>query len=424
MIEFQNSQFGYDIEAIVTEIQKVTGAEPILDQYAVRLQELIFDRLGIKTNIIYDGKIGASFCLVLNKKSILLPKDEHGYFKIAEQEAILKQARDKKGYIDLKNCKVSGLFSEYVHQVHINFYHHFHTFKLTPGETTAVLLHELGHIFYKYAYSDRLETVNQVLANVYNEIAKKKDKDLVYIYKELKSINEKVTEADIEKMINGQKIIAGFFWSRYIIEAVESQTGNELYEQTATEQTADQFTSRFGYGKQLIIALDKTSKHIEHSNYSKDTSGLEFTMAGMFATASIIAAIMNPLGIAVSVFFYWIFSVLYITYHGKLHREGEVHKDYTYDDIRDRYKRIRNDYVNRLKDLSIPKDQLRIIIDNIHTADAIIEKAGENKSLVTKISNFVFSDNRAAYKAHQEERLLEDLAANDLFIKAAELKTL
>ncbi len=92
--------------------------------------------------------------------------------------------------MDIEKAKLGGFFSDYEHSVYMNFTELVTTFKMEPGEITAILLHELGHGFYACEYSDRHASSNQILSNLSKELAKDKVKrNPDYIYKELVKLN-------------------------------------------------------------------------------------------------------------------------------------------------------------------------------------------------------------------------------------------
>ncbi len=103
---------------------------------------------------------------------------------------------------------------------------------------------------------------------------------------------------------------------------------------------------------------------------------------------------------------------------------GENHKDYTYDELKIRYKRVRNEAVNRLKDLNCPTEVVRPILDDIYFMDKIISETYRVSLASEKIANFIFKSAKDAKASVDEQQLLEELAMNDLFIASAELRTL
>lgn len=94
----------------------------------------------------------------------------------------------------------------------------------------------------------------------------------------------------------------------------------------------------------------------------------------------------------------------------------------TYDSMKVRYIRVRNDAVNQLKISGFTKEQTRAILDSIYAVDEIIKKTYDLRTLPNYIADLIFLDSRAAMKTYDEQRLLESLSSNDLFIHSAELR--
>jgi phage pi2 protein 07 len=89
-----------------------------------------------------------------------------------------------------------------------------------------------------------------------------------------------------------------------------------------------------------------------------------------------------------------------------------------------RYMRIRNDLVEALKDPELNKDEVKSIITNIYAVDSIVKDTIEYNTLIDSFLNIFSSSDRNAGKSIREEQLLEELATNMLFVKAAELRLL
>ena len=419
IIDFQNNSFGNNIEKIVSDIQTSINDKTKFSNKVAELEKLIFSRLGLQVKLISNSDLAAVMPFYSNKHSIFIDDLFKGNFELKDQETILKKAKEKKGFVDIKNAKIGGIFSEYKNSVWINFKELFGTYELSAGEVTSVILHELGHAFYVCEYADRFESTNQILANIATEVlSKKKEKDMTYIFKELKKVNDKVTEAEVDMMINGQKTIASYLWFKTIIGSVSSQLVNAKYDESAFEQLADNFTSRFGYGRQLVVALDKL--HDYFGNPEKSLSANAFgiimsTIGLLLMTGLVLSAILagSPFMVTICSNFVLLFLL-----------SGEDAKDFTYDDLRIRYKRIRNEQIALLKNRELDKEDLQSILKTVYTVDTIINNTLEYRGMFDKISNVLFTNDRKTRTSVKEQQLLEELAVNDLFLMSAKFKSL
>ena len=429
MIDYQDDKFGIKMEAILTELhQKMKdriykGNKDVRDSVELKqLKDVIFHRLGIKVKIITNSILAAVLPFYPTTHHIFLHEFWRGNVDIPDQDKLIKEANNKVGFVDLKKAQLGGVFSDYENTLYMNFSELFFQFNLTVQETVAVMLHELGHVFVACEYSDRLNTNNQILAQIAKDLSKnKKEKNVSYIFKNLKHINEEITEGDVDKIVNGTKIVAGYAWFKVVMGSVNQQLKESKYDQTSFEQLADNFAARFQYGRPLITGLDKIT--IEYLSPERVRGARIFSMlmnaiSFLYMTAGIVGTVvtgMFPLTLLL-LFFLWLILLM----------SGEKNKDYTYDELRIRYARIRNEYVGMIKHMNLAdediKSQVKEILDNIQVIDGIVEDVEQYKTIFNILGNLFFKSNRDAASSIKEQQLLESLAFNDVFIKSAQLQ--
>ncbi len=437
VINFQNDDFGIKLEETITVIQNKLFEQKekssLFNKVKVSIKpetdiltKLIFDRLGLKVRfIINDFFLPAAIMpFYLNENHIFL-KDlyKEGYIHTdSSHKDIFNKIKKKpivEGTVNVEKAKVGGIFSEYENDLFMNFENLILSNNLTPQEVTAVLLHELGHGFYACEYSNRLEENNQILINSLEQLFTKKDKsDLTYVYKEIKKVNDKVSESDIDGLVNGERLIPGLKLFKIISGTVTSQLTNKKYNETSFEQLADNFSSRFGYNKPLVSALQKLTGYTPFLAYLilflKTYEQARVLFLLLFVISSPMAVFLKILQSI-----YFLLLIGYIFYY-----EGEGGKDYTYDNLKIRYKRIRNDLVERLKSEKISKESNNYIINNIKELDNIILNTPVPETIFKKIIDYVIPFNSKAKASISEQQLMEDLVANDLFIKSQQLKNI
>lgn len=423
VIDFQKDDFGVKLEAIISIIVSKIKS----DEYdnANRLDEkpeieeltkLIFKRLGLKVEFITNEILAAIIPFYSNKNHIFLHQFWRGGFQIDDQDKILKKAQDKEGSVDLAKAKLGGIFSEYTNKVHMHFHALVKDLELSPAEITGVLLHELGHGFYICEYSDRLESINQVLSNVATEVLSKKKKDLKYVYRELEKINPEITEAEVEVLLGENRVIAGTKWFEVIVGSVKYQLGNAIYDDSSFEQLADNFPSRFGYGRPVLTGLDKLHRYFGDPSKSMTSIRVTQTLAllVMIGGVALIAAMLIaafPVGL------------LYAMLAGLIFRmSGRDLQDGTYDELKRRYLRLRNDAVEQLKTDKLDKALAKSVLEDIYLMDSVIKETHDWSTVFSKLSNLVFSNARRAKASEAEQQQLEDLLSNDMFVKAAQLR--
>lgn len=428
MIHIQDPQFGHRLNAEVSKlVNRITSSEistqaDVASSVEVKhLQQIIFDRMGMKVTLITNSLLAAILPYYSNKHHVFLSDMLKGNISIKEQNKALEKVIGKSGFVDTKSARLGGLFSEYNHKVFMNFMDLIKKYKCSSSEITGIMLHELGHGFHACEYSDRMESSNLIIQDVCKRIATEKEKvKSDYVYQEISKIDKTVTEKEIDNLVNGSRIIAGYTWYKVVVEATrqagKSQMTQSKYDETAFEQVADNFATRFGYGRELIAGLEKITDHggVEKSSMS----GKINTLLEMTVSVMIVAAIISSAGagfIAAPVFYSLILGLI-------LYGSGENVRDYTYDELKIRYKRIRNEFINMLKQANLSKAETQMLVDNISFADSMINSTFQHESVYRKISNFLLPYNRSAKNSIQEQQFLEEMIHNDLFLKSAQLQ--
>jgi hypothetical protein len=431
-IDFQRTDsFGKELEKIIAEMQEFilnnsldyenTRIELQKSEYGNRLSALIMARLGLNVKLIFNtNEFAGSAPLYLNKNHVLLENYLHGPFKINDQEKVMLATKGEKGWVDLKKAKVGGMFSKYEHKVFLNvaFMTIVKDLNFGPKDIVAILLHEIGHLFTVLEFSDRLETTNQVLANLATNIRTKGSKEQrAYL---LVQYSNELGNTDIKKLENeNNRLILGLSLFRYYVQHVKSQLPRSQYNNTSGEQLSDNFASRFGYGKELIISMDKINLLTGEPE--------KYRVLRVMNTVSAILYLISGACFSLSLVLFGLWSapiLISAIFLGILTEFGETKKDYKYDDLKIRYKRIRQDYIEMISTLQLSKSELKDIIDSVEVMDKIIKDTVVYRSFYDKIANFVFSKNRHAKADIELQQLIEDLTHNDLFLASAKLQTL
>lgn len=435
VIDFQRDDTGSQIEAILYKMIEKIRIQPnyILEKSPEDTELTIFieKRFGIQTQFSYgtdpnhtDINEPIAACLAMRMTPYHIFDNEflHGREIYNLERKKTNDLINLKGTVDLKKAKVSGIFSKNP----LNVYFHLKTLKhlvgLSVPEMTGILLHELGHAFTYFEFSSRLSSNNQVLQNLADAFRTNNKKELQYIFKEI-TINNDIDQKSFDDLVDEEnRVIFGLkFFQRYISILV-SGLPNAKYNETASEQLADNFAARFGYGKEVITGLDKLFKG------APEKSGFGRAMFVMFELISIMVAILGPfVGIMVvaEAPIILVYSLLFLFMMPTiLYMSGDNFVDMTYDRLKIRYMRIRHQYIEALKLGNISKQDLAKTIEDIKTMDEIINKTVIFRGLFSNVSNWLFTINKNTKRDIEFQQLLEQLAHNDLFLKSAELSTL
>ena len=469
-ISFQNDKFGKDLEKILTDIQIYVKENSNIDtkdfynnsNLIKDLSKCIKDCLGLTIKFVSIDDLNAHGSAVTTPFSLsphvlnnygslnLLKLLNDPKIDITRKEEIFLENQtsfyNKKSYIDLKNAKVSGAFSDYISYVAIGFITLFKK-DTTPPEVTGLLLHELGHVFSEFELCDRLERTNQVLSDLSkvvkeNKVLEKKE----YIVKELESIVN-LTKDDIDKLLKSENRVAfGYNLFSVIGKEIKSQTNIDIYNETSSEQLADNFAVRFGYGKELISYFEKNRKDFELINkpnvfiriifyimYFSFLTLFFIMIIGVGASAIVAAAGAITPGLAILYLIkpiIYLILGLYLIKNVPLSLSNSPNNDLepnvlNNDDVKNRYIRIRQQYIEKINQIELPKDELKLVIETIYSIDGIIKKTKDvDSGILNTIQKLLFSKQRNLHNEIELQRLLESLSHSDLFLKSAEFKLL
>ena len=316
-------------------------------------------------------------------------------------------AQAVNGTVDLKNSKVTGIFTKIKCKM-ILPKNYTHNKSFLDEELAAVILHELGHVFTSFEYLSRTATTNQALSIMLRMMDKTvRDEDRKMVFAKAKE-KLKMDEGSY-KLITDEKNknVVTLVVMNERIQQSKSELGQSIYDINSCEYLADQFAARHGAGRYLVSALDKL---IEHDS----DSGNYFAMliGGIFV-------FLTPLSIATGVFVSLI-AIVFI---------GLVAKSYsdvgsTYDNNHARLSRIKHQMIQRLKEPNVDKDEKETIVKYIQEIDPVINKYvnDTNLKLRNKIAFFFSSDHKRAYEYTVLQKELEALGNNDLYVMSEKLK--
>ena len=426
-IDFQNDGSGKQLVALYQKVIDTIEDDPSIRKRTIeeighkkKIEDFLFNRFGIKINLIFDTDTYACVPLYLTKYHVLMDSMWHGDFTIRDQDRFMRDKSGSKGTIDLKNAKVTGIFSEYKHVLLMDVKSAVNKFDMTAEELAGITLHEVGHLFTMMELSNRLQTTNQVLQSV-SEGLKNGDsiKKYEHIFIEIGN-DYKIPRDKINDILESHHhFVIGAKLYNALIGACGEQIRGDYYHRTAGEQVADQFSNRFGLGHGTVTGLQKLHEYYGSPDVDAGArAGMLFNDICLMVMGCIGAiALFTPAGILVGLFMVGINVLVTLL-------SGDAYSDFTYDKLRDRYKRIRQDMVRQLTDSNLDRETMKEVIENIKIVDKTMEKAVNYRSIFSVIGNVIFPSNRKAVKDHEVQQTLESIVNNNMFVKSAELKIL
>lgn len=412
-IGFQTGAFFKELTLLVQELRNsdIINEETIA-KYCTRTDQCIYKHTGISTNSLLWKKGENTVVIVptLTRGNVLNRKDFNKFLeKNFKADNLSFYNLEKKGWINPAESRVGGAFSE------INFkIYNGEMFLLgkafTPEEAAAVILHEVGHAYTFLQFIADTVVVNTVLQRTYQELTNANaDKKVKLI----------LTRAADDMALGGRE------W----LETVEEDTDKEVafkvlvsavqieprkmdnkrfFSMNACEELADIFATRHGAGRALVSMRAKFIYQPVKSHGIM--TGIGLTILGLGLALLVPQAIFLALVGAVK------------TSVDSAQASGAVDIASFKQDV----KKIRNQFVEKLKLSGLPKEEIKEAIESIDVVDKIIQDyRGNEIDQATAVKFFdMFRRGKMDARASREYTdKLESLASNDLFIRAAQLGT-
>ena len=410
-----------------------------MSRYKKEIENLIYDRFGIKTDVdIGTPEFGMVSIFMVNPNHSFTDLADlyRQYDLLADQDKALANIKSKEGTVDLDKAKVTGFFSEYVHDMWLGI-SSWAAHGLTPMESVAITIHEIGHAFTWYEYADRLTRTNRVMSELTYELMNTNDpKKKRYILKDLPK-GSRLTDSDIDTIVNGNnRVIVGLRLLKLTGITVNDQMGMGFYNRTTPEQMADNFVAKFGVGKDLVTGLDKVYTHYRrpekslvarlHLGYFDVLLITVFLVFTILLYMGVLTVLNTPVGLALVV----AAVLLYFTYRNwsdyadEVGSRRESNQYMSYDHLKDRYTRVRQQIIQELKDPTLPKDYVTQCIEKLEVIDKCIATTEDYRGIINLLFRLFSTDDRDAKAMVDLNRELEALANNDLYLMSAKLSTL
>lgn len=437
-IDFQKDTSLFDKLSLCFGRLKGTNHPTERDEIINEASAYILRRTGLRIKIMIDPRMIENAYASIAPLTKDHPLWNDGYRNRLRAFSITDITEEKvmDGKIDLKNSKVSGYFSTV--ETKIVMFSGFLSPKYTPEEFTAVFLHELGHVFTFYEMTGKLAVTNLVLQETANTFSNNTDKTIRI--RLLTEVEQKFGHKfeDKEKVAETNSVEAAIMIvNAAAMDWVRSEMGYKYYDGRTSEFMADQFATRHGAGRHLVTALDKASRgpygnYGEYMTTSKIVTSNLLSFLGAMVTFGIkfsggvvtmvsVGLTLNPLTILSNLIFGVMFRLVLLM----VANTGDASRSrYTYDKPEARYAAIRRELITALKDPSVDKNFATEQLRSIETIDEHIANLAKIHKVTQQLANFLYDYLNGSYKEQKFQRQYEELANNELFVRAAQLKNL
>jgi len=415
-IDFQSSVVADQITKMFEDILKCkSGKEADASEAHKTLVTFMEKETGLKIDLKFNTPYPPCMMPIhVNPSSILGDSNFKDYYTKDANKVIKKLEDNEKTFVDLKNAKVGGAFSTVPSKIYMGF-RQLKDMKLTAREAAAVFMHEVGHAFVAYELAFNTIQTNQILLALHKSLVAKDQKLFEYslkltekrigpssgVYNELKE----ETDTNVVTTVVMAKIQ----------EKRVSELGTAAYDKTTYEALADNFATRMGLGRELVTSLEKIHRLYGSPEYSGETrfmyNMIQIIVASYFMLLGAVLGSVLLMIAGAPIFFLITWTV----------SDGAEYQN-VYDKLKIRYKRVREQLISRLKVKSLAPELVKNILEDLKVLDKIIEQTGEFSSILNVVGNIIYPSNWVLSSRKNAQRLLEELASNDLFIKAAQLR--
>lgn len=397
------------------------------------LSDQIRKIFNLNSLIILGKSDGEAYCLVqpINTRHIFTPVE---YKKILDSDSHNVNNRvteelletGKSGTVDLSTGRVGGVFSEMEVYVYLDVQSMVAKYSVSDGNLMAVFLHEIGHIITYIIYCANTASINQLLMAYSAEAIDQATftRKLKYTY--IKP--DKTISTRLQKLADSSnRLLFNWEMSKLLYDHHAAHSTHSIYDNTAAESLADNFTARCGYGAELIDGLvklyvgkkKKTVTAVYTDNLSLSTLHIfksAFTSKVAGPSPIKIIAVIIALFIAAILAF-----KLAISHAASTIVPDESNERYgilRYDSLYQRAKRVREQVVHNLRGQRNPKI-LEMILSELDTIDQFMP----DKSMWDKfgpvarwVESYLSSDET---KQIVFEQSLANLVNNPLLISSA-----
>jgi len=396
-IEFQNGTLFKELTLAFAEMKKM-GKEEVAEGEAVHnVIGIIKHHTGLNVFINVADIPPSVDIPAVNKNNPLINSFIRNFLSSSDGLRMINEADGvARGSVSLKTGKVSGIFSEVKSTINLPV-EIFTTKTHEPEEIAAITLHEIGHLFTYYEFMSRSVTTNQALAGLSKALdgsgsVQDRESVLITIKKAMKLTD--LDEKELAKS-NNNKVIE-FVVISSIARQVESEIGTNIYDFSTWEYLADDYATRQGAGRHLVIALDKLYRG--YWNISFRSLPVYIAMEAL----KLVLVALSP------------FFVMFMLMDGS----GEP----TYDRPGARFKRVRNQIVEALKNDKLSKDDVENLNADLVAIDKMLESIEDRRQWVAVLWESVIPSERKMRSQQRLQQELEAIATNELFVKAAQLK--
>ncbi len=422
-IAFQNPILFKELTLQIREMQEASAEDLLVHPGAQKLEKLIkhHTRMKVKVEITKDDgpQIMPPY---IDRNHPLVQQAIRNLVSSSDGIRIINNAEELiRGRVDLKNSTVHGIFEELEGHIQMPVWS-FREAKFTAEECAAMLLHECGHQFTYFEFMSRTVTTNQVLAGIavgYDNAHTPQQREMILLSaKKVLKLSDKDIDVKSLASSSNSKVVETVVISS-VVKKSTSELGSNPYDASSWEYLSDEFATRHGAGVALVSALDKLYRSMGHIS---TRSTATYVMVEALKITALITSLALAFMVRGNILANIASRILNFAFGLSLAIDSD--SDKTYDRPSARMIRVRNQIVEALKNKSLSKEQQKALQEDLEYIDETAKQLKDRRQWLGVLYDFVMPSARRDRSQTALQKELEQLANNDLFAKAAELKAL
>lgn len=372
------------------------------------ISEVIMAHTGLNVNFRTTSDLWANAYIVvpqLDANNQFTKEISRQYPYLAtEGVALLKDKPSLKGYVDLNNYRVSGLFSEV--KLDIVLGHSFLENKnYMDDEIAAIISHEIGHGFDYFRLLGQLVGDSMIVSSAAKVVASNEKNEVKT--KVLVKAKEQLglEELNVEDLISQANINSGEYTELVLVTnsylSQQSQSSTKNYDVRNLEQSADAFVAYHGGSRPLATGLSKLYK--QTGNKATDSIYTYLLCETLKTALTLFLLVSAPISAVV-----WLVSIMPATKR--------------YDDPKERVITLKQQTLHAIRTTKNEEHKVAMVED-IKALDAVIDRLNARKTIYEAIYYAATPMGRKKYNEEQHRMMMKNILFNDLQAKALEWRT-
>lgn len=383
------------------------------------IERLIKQRTNISIELRIDKNIIPNAYVMppsLNKNHIFYQEWAKPYYTNIDSLKILNKLSEKtlNATINRQKVWVTGFFEQLVHKTRIT------VGMLNLGqaeECAAIILHELGHVWSYYELLSLTAKTNIALRTVKREFLNAEEAESKIQVVRVAQGALGVTQAEVDEIVRTGSV------DRLEIAIINSQArssyselGFSVYDQRGWEFASDQFAARMGGGRYVVSGLH--SIQLKYREYNQQ-SYFAHVATNVMKSFALVAGSVLTLGLIPLLMF-----LMGDPFSLEVRHDGVDMQPRTYDSPKERFTRVKHELIAALRDVKISKERTEELVKDIQFIESVVNSITERPSFTVSLWALFSVSGRNARNNVKVQQALEVLANNEMYVAAAQLRTM